>query len=104
METNFIEEFVPTVSSGDSGTVSGGDAVPMLLELDLDNTDIVALLEDNNAYLSLLLEQQEQQTLSLWEKPLVDFTPTEGILLILLVVVLYVFVDEIIGGIIKWLK
>ena len=116
-----------SVSSGDSLAVSGGDAVPMVVEMDnteiiellegnnedlsmlleqegLDNAEIIELLNQNNEYLSLLLEEEESQTATIWEKPLSDFSVLEGLLVILLFVILFWFVDDIIRGIVKWRK
>lgn len=85
MTTEYEE--LPTVSGGDAGT-------------DTLSGDILAELQLQSAYLENMEEMLESGSLSIWEKPIEDYTPTEGILLILLFILLFVLVYELVGGII----
>lgn len=85
-------EEIKTVSSGDLppdfpsllASVSDGDAVTL--------NDIYAMQEE----IFVLLQKE-----SIWEKPINDYTPTEGILLLIFILLLWLVIKQFIGGIFK---
>lgn len=77
-----------------SPTVSGGDSI--------DLSELTILLEENNRMMQELTECEVKETASIWEKPLSDYTVTEGILLIILFLCLFVFIYRAVEGVIKW--
>ncbi len=83
IEDELSKEDIITVSSGDSSgiiTVSGGDS-----PVEFSDEDIIAAI-------------QEIDSTSIWDKPIEEYTPTEGLLLIILFVLLAFFFKQLIGG------
>lgn len=107
METN-----TQTVSSGDAletiettettetptpyQTVSGGDANDGAL-----SSELLFHAESQTDILEEINERHEAQTQTIWEKPIEEYTPTEGILLIIMFCVVGVIIFKFIGGIIS---
>ena len=107
MEIN--ENALPTVSSGDSTeitpTVSGGDST-IIYQLDSAlSENIITLLEENNELLLSLNEYEETRSeteaLTIWNKPLEQYTPEESFDMSLFIAFCVSFVFTIIGGIIR---
>ncbi|MBQ9140515.1 MAG: hypothetical protein IJX63_01815 [Lachnospiraceae bacterium] len=88
--TESEEEFI--------GTVSGGDS---LTEYESIASALSTLSEDNQMLLAELEESQTVATQTIMDKPLAEYTPTEGLLLILVVLALGTTIFRIVGGIIK---
>lgn len=86
----------PEVPEG-AETVSDGDAA--IVEY-IISEDMLQQLIDANANLEIIIENQEQESMTIWEKPLSDYTVLEGIGLITLVTIISVVIFKIVGGII----
>lgn len=84
------EEFIETVSSGDAVATVG-------IDYNARFDEIVLLLEEQGEQIYTLQETQEQ---TLWDKPIEEYTPTEGLLLIMMFIMLFVLIYELVGGII----
>lgn len=78
-------------------SVSGGDSTDYESAL---AKEILTLIQENNELLSTMNEENETQTLTIWEKPLEDYTVEESFDLLLFVLVCFLFVYHIVGGII----
>lgn len=92
-------EVPATVSGGDSGnTASGNDNT---WDYEAFTAALSAMSEDNHQLLSELEEQQATAELTIMEKPVAEYTPTEGMLLILVFIALGWTIFKIVGGIIK---
>lgn len=59
--------------------------------------EIILLLEEQNEQIYSLQESREQ---TLWNKPIEEYSPTEGLLLIMMFIMLFVLIYELVGGII----
>lgn len=104
METN---NTIQTVSGGDAlptatettpeyiGTVSGNDASESAL-----SSDLLFYAEMQTGYLEEINEHLEEQKQTIWEKPIEEYTPTEGLLLIIMALLLGVVIFKFVGGII----
>lgn len=79
------------------GTVSDGDAA--IVEY-IISEDMLQQLIDANANLEIIIENQEQESMTIWEKPLSDYNVLEGIGLITLFIIIGVVIFKIVGGII----
>lgn len=84
-----------SVSSGDS--VSSGNSLMELSET-MDYSELVFLLQEQN---ELLTTSQETQALSIWEKPLGEYTVTESLLLLLVLCAFGIVIYKFLGGIMK---
>lgn len=106
MEIN--ETITPTVSGGDNTeptpTVSGGDNT-IIYQLDSAlSENITTLLEENNKLLNELNEREESRSeteaLTIWNKPLEQYTPEESFDMFVFIAVCVSLIISIIGGII----
>ena len=96
-----LENQEETESENELPTVSGGDSVVVFADSGADEElleEIKVLLEANNTMMS---EYQQEQQLSIWEKDINDYTPAEGMLLIILTFVVIYFLYKLIGGIVR---
>lgn len=84
------EDVIETVSSGDSDPIVSSDYSSRFDE-------IVLLLENQNEQIHSMQETESQ---TLWNKPIEEYTPTEGLLLIMMFIMLFVVIYELVGGII----
>lgn len=89
-------EIQATVSSGDSYEAGIGESI---VEVAL-STEYITLIEENNKLLQQLVENSETETMTIMEKPLADYTATDGLLLITVVFITGIILAKIIGGII----
>lgn len=87
-------------------TVSGGDASPITLtetpgtnESALSN-ELLFYAEMQTGYLEEINEHLEEQKQTIWDKPIEEYTPTEGLLLIIMALLLGVIIFKFVGGII----
>lgn len=86
-----------SVSSGDAlgmETVSSGDAAGSIFY----QVNLYAAPEDD------VLQETQQEDYTLWDKPLEDYTVTEGLLLVLVLLAVVVLVWQMIKGGFKWQK
>ncbi len=99
-ELEEIEELEGTVSGGDSTDIEDMSQIEAGITSDLIEVVLSAeqneLFEKNNELLTQLVEVQTQ---TIMNKPLAQYTPTEGMLLILVVFALGVVLGSIIRGI-----
>lgn len=63
--------------------------------------EILQQLIITNEKLDIVIEHQEQECMTIWEKPLSDYTVLEGIGLITLFIIIGVVIFKLIGGIIR---
>ena len=64
------------------------------------SNDILYQLELQNLALEQITAIMEESKQTIWEKPIEDYTPTEGILLIMMFLMLGVIIFKLVGGII----
>lgn len=83
----------------DPETVSDGDVTPST-EQYIISQDMLQQLIDANANLEIIIENQELESMTIWEKPLSDYTVLEGIGLITLATIIGVVIFKLVGGII----
>uniref|UniRef100_UPI0040574820 hypothetical protein n=1 Tax=Acetatifactor sp. TaxID=1872090 RepID=UPI0040574820 len=89
-------------------TVSSGDALEELPEeLQEETTEVLEIdyvtTEDLQNMTKELIEvmTEEETVQTIWDKPIEEYTPTEGMLLILVVIALWFVIKQFIGGIFK---
>ena len=85
-----VEESFEEVENGDSAASSVGD-------YDARFDEIILLLEEQNEQIYFMQEMESQ---TIWTKPIEEYSPTEGILLIIMFMMLFVIIYELVGGII----
>lgn len=96
-------------------TVSGGDSIfmfeaeaesmgvyyPVSPVNEFDLSELVEEMKLNNELVRDLVDMKETESISIWEKPLEDYTVSESLSLLSFLVVCAVVVFVAIGGIIK---
>ena len=110
-ETTNFEETLPEEELQGEATVEPGETGEEVIETVEDGEVSASAVSDYNARFDeiiLLLEEQNEQIYSmqqsqeetLWNKPIEEFNPTEGLLLIMMFIMLFVLIYELVGGII----
>lgn len=113
----FIEMDPPEEESGieEYDSVSDGDAIapvyqlipvneaadPQLQELIEQMNTITRLMEAQEA---LSVDYQQRESMSIWEKPLEQYTVMESVTTLMFFMALVVVIFGMVGGIIKWRK
>lgn len=97
-----VEQSDTTDNEGIEETVSDGDSVVYVEMSDYDEqlNEIINELIEQREDIEGLQEFMEYETQSVFEKPLEDYSVTEGMLLIIMFVVSFSVMFKIIGGII----
>ena len=84
--------------SDDPSSVSAENNLP---DDSIMEEEILEQLIITNEKLDIVIEHQEQECMTIWEKPLSDYTVLEGIGLITLFIIIGVVIFKLIGGIIR---